>query len=30
MKSISVIGVGKLGLCFCLNLEKAGYKSRWV
>ena len=26
MKSISVIGVGKLGLCFGLNLEKVGYR----
>jgi UDPglucose 6-dehydrogenase len=26
MKSISVIGVGKLGLCFALNLEKVGYR----
>jgi UDPglucose 6-dehydrogenase len=26
MKSISVIGVGKLGLCFSLNLEKVGYR----
>lgn len=25
MKNISVIGVGKLGLCFALTLEKAGY-----
>ena len=25
MKNISVIGVGKLGLCFSLTLEKAGY-----
>jgi len=24
-KNISVIGVGRLGLCFCLVLEKAGY-----
>jgi len=26
MKSISVIGIGKLGLCFALNLEKVGYR----
>ncbi len=26
MKSIGVIGIGKLGLCFALNLEKCGYK----
>ena len=26
MKNISLIGVGKLGLCFALTLEKAGYK----
>tara|TARA_R110000782_G_scaffold63498_3_gene130128 strand:+ start:62 stop:1159 length:1098 start_codon:yes stop_codon:yes gene_type:complete len=26
MKSVSVIGVGKLGLCFALNLEKVGYR----
>ena len=25
MKSVSIIGVGKLGLCFALNLEKVGY-----
>ena len=25
MKNLSVIGIGKLGLCFCLTLEKAGY-----
>ena len=25
MKNVSVIGVGKLGLCFSLTLEKAGY-----
>ena len=25
MKKISVIGIGKLGLCFALNLEKCGY-----
>jgi UDPglucose 6-dehydrogenase len=25
MKNISVIGIGKLGLCFSLTLEKAGY-----
>ena len=25
MKNISIIGVGKLGLCFALTLEKAGY-----
>ena len=25
-KKISVIGVGKLGLCFSLNLEKKGYE----
>ena len=24
MKNISVIGIGKLGLCFSLSLEKAG------
>jgi len=24
-KNVSVIGVGRLGLCFCLFLEKAGY-----
>lgn len=24
-KNISVVGVGRLGLCFCLFLEKAGY-----
>ena len=23
--NISVIGIGRLGLCFCLTLEKAGY-----
>ena len=26
MENISVIGIGKLGLCFALNLEKKGYK----
>ncbi|MGE0636395.1 MAG: nucleotide sugar dehydrogenase [Bacteroidia bacterium] len=26
MKKIGIIGVGKLGLCFALNLEKAGYE----
>jgi nucleotide sugar dehydrogenase len=26
MKKITVIGIGKLGLCLSLNLEKAGYK----
>ena len=26
MKSVSIIGVGKLGLCFALNLEKVGYR----
>ena len=25
MKNISVIGIGKLGLCFALTLERAGY-----
>jgi UDPglucose 6-dehydrogenase len=25
MKNISVVGIGKLGLCFSLTLEKAGY-----
>ena len=25
MKNLTVIGVGRLGLCFCLTLEKAGY-----
>ena len=25
MKNISIIGIGKLGICFALNLEKAGY-----
>ena len=25
MENISIIGVGKLGLCFSLSLEKAGY-----
>lgn len=25
MKNISVIGIGRLGLCFALNLERAGY-----
>ena len=25
MKNISIIGIGKLGLCFALTLEKAGY-----
>ena len=25
MKNVSVIGIGKLGLCFSLTLEKAGY-----
>ena len=25
MKTISVIGIGKLGLCFALTVEKAGY-----
>jgi nucleotide sugar dehydrogenase len=25
MKKISIIGIGKLGLCFALTLEKAGY-----
>ena len=24
-KNVSVIGIGRLGLCFCLTLEKAGY-----
>jgi UDPglucose 6-dehydrogenase len=26
MDNISVIGIGKLGLCFCLSLERAGYR----
>ena len=26
MKNVSVIGIGKLGLCFALTLEKAGYR----
>ncbi len=26
MKKIGIIGAGKLGLCFALNLEKAGYE----
>ena len=26
MKKIGIIGIGKLGLCFALNLEKAAYK----
>ena len=26
VKNISVIGIGKLGLCFALTLEKQGYK----
>ena len=25
MKNISVIGLGKLGICFALTLEKQGY-----
>ena len=25
MKNVSVIGIGRLGLCFCLTLEKAGF-----
>lgn len=25
MKNIGIIGIGKLGICFALNLEKAGY-----
>ena len=25
MKNLSVIGIGRLGLCFCLTLERAGY-----
>ena len=25
MMNISIIGIGKLGLCFALTLEKAGY-----
>jgi len=25
VKNLSVIGIGRLGLCFCLTLEKAGY-----
>ena len=25
MSNISVIGIGRLGLCFCLTLENAGY-----
>ncbi|MAG77245.1 MAG: hypothetical protein CL811_10865 [Colwelliaceae bacterium] len=25
MKNVSVIGIGKIGLCFALSLEKAGY-----
>ena len=25
MQNVSVIGIGKLGLCFGLTLEKAGY-----
>jgi len=25
MKNLSIIGIGKLGLCFALTLEKAGY-----
>ena len=27
-KNISILGVGKLGLCLALNLEKKGYKWR--
>ena len=27
MNNISIIGVGKLGLCLALNLEKKGYNS---
>ncbi|MGK0389893.1 MAG: UDPglucose 6-dehydrogenase, partial [Maribacter sp.] len=26
MKKIGIIGIGKLGLCFALNLEQAGFK----
>ena len=26
METIAVLGIGKLGLCFALNLEKAGYR----
>ena len=26
MKSVSIVGVGKLGLCFALNLDKVGYR----
>jgi nucleotide sugar dehydrogenase len=26
MDALSVIGIGRLGLCFCLTLERAGYK----
>lgn len=26
MKSVSVVGIGKLGLCFALNLDKVGYR----
>ena len=26
MDNISVIGIGKLGLCFSLSLERAGYR----
>jgi UDP-N-acetyl-D-mannosaminuronate dehydrogenase len=25
MENVSVIGIGKLGLCFALTLEKSGY-----
>ena len=26
MDNISVVGIGKLGLCFSLSLERAGYR----
>ena len=26
IENITVIGVGKLGICYCLMLEKAGYQ----
>ncbi len=29
-KKIGVIGIGKLGLCFALNLEQAGYEVRGI
>ena len=30
MNKISIIGVGKLGLCLGLNLEKKGYYQKYL